>query len=88
MVWGFVYPSNQVAAAMHTKRSSVQAPAPKKRPAADKSPRQPKAKAAKAAENGDAGGKKKRKKKDKDAPKGALSAYMFFSNAHRDQVCC
>ena len=38
-------------------------------------------------EGGDAkGGKKARKKKDKNAPKGALSAFMYFSNAMRNKV--
>ena len=51
---------------------------------------QPKAKKGKAgkgegdAEGGD--GKKKRKKKDPNAPKGALSAFMYFSNATREKV--
>ena len=68
-----------------------QAPKEKKakRPAPSAAPRAPKA--AKATANGNAdegGGKKKRKKKDPNAPKGALSAFMYFSNATRDQVRC
>ncbi|KAK9813590.1 hypothetical protein WJX73_008969 [Symbiochloris irregularis] len=55
------------------------------------SPKQPKvskkaAKAAAADDEGGAGAKKKRKKKDKNAPKGALSSYMFFGNANREQI--
>ncbi|CAI7848416.1 unnamed protein product [Closterium sp. NIES-53] len=34
----------------------------------------------------DDGGKKKRKKKDPDAPKRALSGFMYFSQAQREQV--
>ena len=69
----------------------LQAPKEKKakRPASASaaSPRAPEAKAAKTADTDrDAGAKKKRKKKDKNAPKGALSAFMYFSNANRDQV--
>lgn len=45
----------------------------KKRPAADEGGDEPKA-------------RKKRAKKDKDAPKKALSAFMFFSNDKREQV--
>jgi hypothetical protein len=33
------------------------------------------------------GGKKKRAKKDPNAPKGATSAFMYFSVANREQVC-
>jgi structure-specific recognition protein 1 len=53
-------------------------PAPKKR-------KKPAAKGKAAKDDG----KKKRKKKpakDKDHPKGALSAYLLFSNAKREQV--
>ncbi len=32
------------------------------------------------------GGKKKRAKKDPNAPKNALSAFMYFSNATRDKA--
>lgn len=72
------------------------APAPKKaKPPAEK-PAKP-AKAPKAAkgdgeEGGgkkggkDDGGKKPRKKKDPNAPKKALSAFMYFSNAMRDKI--
>ncbi len=44
-----------------------------------------KAKAEKSAEGGKPA-KKPRKKKDKNAPKGALSAFMYFSNANREKV--
>lgn len=67
----------------------MQAPKPKKakRPAVDTPPKQPKAKAAKPAADKDGGGeKKKKRKKDKNAPKNALSAFMYFSSAHREQV--
>ena len=67
----------------------IQAPKERKpkRPAVNASPRPPKAKAAKQGDDGNAQGKKKpRKKKDKNAPKGALSAYMYFGNANREQV--
>ena len=73
----------------------TQAPKPKKakRSTEDGAPRTPKApkaskapKPPKAAE--EEGGKKKRKKKDKNAPKGALSAYMYFGNSQRDSVRC
>ena len=63
-------------------------PAKKPKPVADGGPK-PKAKRApKAAPEGEGGadGKKKRKKKDPNAPKGALSAFMFFSQARREQV--
>ncbi|PNH10468.1 Non-histone chromosomal protein 6, partial [Tetrabaena socialis] len=39
-----------------------------------------------AAEAGGAKPKKERKKKDPNAPKGALSAFMYFSNANRSKV--
>ncbi|CAI5459118.1 unnamed protein product [Closterium sp. Yama58-4] len=35
---------------------------------------------------GEDGSKKKRKKKDPDAPKRALSGFMYFSQAQREQV--
>ena len=35
---------------------------------------------------GKAGGRKKRAKKDKDAPKGAVTAFFFFSNAERPKA--
>ena len=54
---------------------------PKAQPA---KPREKKEKAA-AAEGGPKP-KAKRAKKDKNAPKGALTAFMFFSNANREQV--
>ena len=64
-------------------------PAKKPRPAANGNakPAKPKAKRPpKAAAEGEGEGKKKRKKKDPNAPKGALSAFMYFSAAHREQV--
>lgn len=67
----------------------AEAPKPKKakRPAVDTPPKQPKAKAAKPAADKDGGGeKKKKRKKDKNAPKNALSAFMYFSSAHREQI--
>jgi len=48
-----------------------------------KAPKEPKA--AKGAAEGKAG-KKKRAKKDKNAPKKALSSYMYFMNANRETI--
>lgn len=36
--------------------------------------------------DGEAPAKKTRKKKDPNAPKNAMSAFMYFSNANRDKV--
>ncbi|KAJ9520912.1 hypothetical protein QJQ45_014103 [Haematococcus lacustris] len=64
--------------------SEEEAPKPKKAKKAAK-PAAPKA-AAGAAGGGEEGAKKPRKKKDPNAPKGALSAFMYFSNANRDKI--
>ena len=52
-----------------------------------RAPKEPKVKkdAAAAGEDG-APVKKQRKKKDPNAPKNALSAFMYFSNDNRDKV--
>jgi len=61
-------------------------PKPKK-PKVPRAPKEPKVKkdAAAAGEDG-APVKKQRKKKDPNAPKNALSAFMYFSNDNRDKV--
>lgn len=58
--------------------------APKKKPK-----KAPKEKASKGGKEGEEGApaKRGRKKKDPNAPKGALSAFMFYSNAMREKVC-
>ena len=61
---------------------------PKKKKAKTEKKEKPKKGIVAAAGGGDGGkpAKKARKKKDKDAPKKALSAFMFFSAAKREQV--
>ena len=61
------------------KAKEPKAEKPAKKPKAEKPKKEPKAKAEKPA-------KKERKKKDPNAPKKALSAFMFFSNAERPEV--
>lgn len=61
--------------------------APRKKAKTEKKPKNTSTAAA-AVEGTDGGtkAKKSRKKKDKDAPKKALAAFMFFSNAKREQI--
>ena len=66
---------------------ALQGKPPKKPKPAANGDAKPKKRPKDAAEGeGAADGKKKRKKKDKNAPKGPLSAFMYFSQAMRDQV--
>ena len=71
-------------------RCELQDDAPKRKvPAAEKpakKPAKPREKKEKAAADDGPKPKAKRAKKAKDAPKNALSAFMFFSNANREQV--
>ena len=62
-----------------TKKKATKAAA---KPKADK-PKPEKKRAAPAAKK-----ETKKAKKDPNAPKRGLSAFMFFSNAKRDEVCC
>jgi hypothetical protein len=77
-------PSLLVAPVIPTHCSPVTPPPPQKQP----KPRKPKAAAGGEDGEGAAGppAKKPRKKKDPNAPKKALSAFMYFSNKNRERV--
>lgn len=80
-------PNSQTLSPQEAPRKKEKKEKKEKRPAVERPASAPKPKKAKAEKPEKADdGKKKRKKKDKNAPKGALSAFMYFSNAIRETV--